>query len=41
LIIPADDVGFLVDDVVEEAGVLVGETLVVLLSDVGGEQAVQ
>jgi hypothetical protein len=36
-----DDVGFLVDDVVDEAGVLVGEAVVVLLPDVRGEQVVQ
>ena len=35
------DVGLLVDDVVEEAGVLVGEAVVVLLPDVRGEQVVQ
>ena len=39
--VDADDAGFLVDDVVEEAGVLVGEAVVVLLPDVGGEQVVQ
>jgi hypothetical protein len=36
-----DDVGFLVDHVVEEPGVLVGEAVMVLLPDVGGEQVVQ
>ena len=35
------DVGLLVDDVVEEAGVLVGEAVVVLLPDVRREKVVQ
>ena len=39
--IDAHDIGLLVDDVVEEAGILVGEAVVVLLPDVGGEQVVQ
>ncbi len=37
----AYDIGFLVDDVVEEAGILVREAVVILLPDVGGEQIVQ
>ena len=37
----AHDVGLLVDDVVEEAGILVREAVVILLPDVGGEQIVQ
>ena len=32
-----DDVGFLVDDMIEEAGILVGEPVVVLLPDVRSE----
>ena len=39
--VDADDAGFLVDDVVEEAGVLVGEAVVILLPDMGGEQVIQ
>ena len=39
--IDADDIGLLVDHVIEEAGVLVREAIVVLLPDVGGEQVVQ
>ena len=39
--IDANDVGLLVDDVVDEAGILVRETVVILLPDVGGEQIVQ
>ena len=39
--IHADDVGLLVDHVVEEAGILVREAVVILLPDVGGEQIVQ
>jgi hypothetical protein len=35
------DFGLLVDDVVEEAGVLVREAVVVLLPDMGCEQVVQ
>ncbi len=37
----ADDVGLLVDHMVEEAGILMGEAVVVLLPDVRGEQIVQ
>jgi phage tail protein X len=37
----AHDIGLLVDDVVEEAGILVREAVVILLPDVGGEQIVQ
>ena len=37
----AHDIGLLVDHVIEEAGVLVGEAVVILLPDVGGEQIVQ
>ena len=37
----AHDVGLLVDDVVEEAGILVREAVVILLPDMGGEQIVQ
>ena len=36
-----DDVGLLVDDVVDEAGVLVAEPVVVLAPDVAGEQVVE
>ena len=36
-----NDVCLLVDHVIEEAGVLMGETIVVLLPDVRGEQVVQ
>ena len=39
--IDADDVGFLVDDMVDEAGVLMRETVVVLPPDVRGEQDVE
>ena len=39
--VDAHDVGLLVDDVVEEAGILVREAVVILLPDVGGEQVVQ
>ena len=35
------DIGLLVDDVVEEAGVLVGEAVVILLPDMGSQQVVQ
>ncbi len=35
------DLGALVEDVVDEAGVLVGEAVVVLAPDVGGEQVVE
>ena len=37
----AHDIGLLVDDVVEEAGILVGEAVVILLPHVGGEQIVE
>ena len=39
--VDAHDVGLLVDDVVEEAGILVREAVVILLPDVGGEQIVE
>ena len=39
--VDADDLGLLVDDVVDEAGVLVGEAVVVLAPDVRGEQVVE
>ena len=39
--VDADDIGLLVDDVIEEAGVLMREAVVILLPDVGGEQIVQ
>ncbi len=39
--IDADDVSFLVHNVVDEAGILVGEAVVVLAPDVGGKQIVQ
>jgi hypothetical protein len=39
--IDAHDVGLLVDDMVEEAGVLMREAVVILLPDMGGEQIVQ
>ena len=39
--VDADDVGFLVGDVIDEAGVLVGEAVVVLPPDVRGEQIVE
>ena len=39
--INAHDIGLLVDDVVEETGILVREAVVILLPDVGGEQIVQ
>ena len=39
--IDADDLGFFVDDVVDEAGVLMGEAVVILPPDVGGEQIIQ
>ena len=39
--VDAHDIRLLVDDVVEEAWVLVGESVMVLLPDVGGEQIVQ
>jgi hypothetical protein len=37
----AHDIGLFVDDVVEEAGILVREAVVILLPDVGSEQIVQ
>ena len=39
--VDADDLGLLVDDVVDEAGVLVGEAVVVLPPDVRGQQVVE
>ena len=39
--IDPNDVRLLVDHVIEEAGVLVGEAIMVLLPDVRGEQVVQ
>ena len=39
--VDAHDIGLLVDDVVEEAGILVREAVVILLPDVGGEQIVE
>ena len=39
--VDADDLGLLVDDVVDEAGVLVAEAVVVLPPDVAGQQVVQ
>ena len=39
--VDADDLGLLVDHVVDEAGVLVGEAVVVLPPDVRGQQDVQ
>ena len=39
--VDADDVGLLVDHVVDEAGVLVGEAVVVLPPDVRGQQVVE
>jgi hypothetical protein len=39
--VDADDLGLLVDDVVDEAGVLVAEAVVVLPPDVRGEQVVE
>ena len=39
--INANDIGLLIDDVVEEAGILVCESVVILLPDVRGEQIVQ
>ena len=39
--VDAHDIGLLVDDVVEETGILVREAVVILLPDVGGEQIVQ
>ncbi len=38
--IHAHDIGLLVDHVIEEAGILVRETVVILLPDVRGEQIV-
>ena len=37
----AHDLGLLVHDVVEEAGILVREAVVILLPDMGGQQIVQ
>jgi len=39
--IDARDARFLVDDVVDEAGILVRKTVVILLPDVGSQQVVQ
>ena len=39
--IDADDLGFFIDDMVDEAGVLMGEAVVVLPPDVGGEEIIQ
>ena len=39
--VDADHVGFLVDDDVEKAGILMGETVVVLAPDVGREKVVE
>ena len=39
--IDADDLGLLVDDVIDEAGILVAEAVVILPPDVAGEQVVQ
>ena len=39
--IDAHDLGLLVDDVIEEAGILVREAVVILLPNVGGEQIIQ
>jgi hypothetical protein len=39
--VDADDLGLLVDDVVDEARVLVGEAVVVLPPDVRAEQVVE
>ena len=39
--VDADDVGLLVDDMVDEAGILMGEAVVVLPPDVRGEQVVE
>ena len=36
-----DDVGLLVDHMVEKSGILMGEAIVVLLPDMGGEKVVQ
>ena len=39
--IDADDVGFFVDDVIDEAGILVAEAVVILPPDVRAEQVIQ
>ena len=39
--VDADDLGLLVDDVVDEAGVLVAEAVVVLAPDMAGQQVIQ
>ena len=39
--IDADDVGLLVDDMIDEAGVLVAEAVVVLAPDMRGQQIVE
>ena len=39
--IDPDDAGFLVDDVIEETGILMREAVVVLLPDMRGEQVIE
>ena len=39
--VDAHDVGFLVHNVIDEAGVLMGESVVILAPDVGGQKVVQ
>lgn len=39
--IDTDDLGFLVDDVIDKAGILMTETVVILPPDVGGQQIIQ
>jgi len=39
--IDPNDFGFLVGDVIDEAGILVGETVVILTPDVGGKEIVE
>ncbi len=39
--IDADDLSFLVDDVIDKAGVLMAEAVVILTPDMGGQQIVQ
>ena len=39
--IHADDLGFLVHDMIDEARILVGEAVVILSPDMGGQQIVQ
>ena len=39
--IDADDLGLLVDDVIDEAGILMAEAVVILPPDVAGQQIVQ